>query len=412
MISGIKAVDSTSVDLQEGLLKTEVLLVDDDEDFLEEASDLLTHYGFNVVLALSADQAEEKFFLNEDINIVVTDIAMPGRNGLELLSGLKNRFGETRVYDSIVITGHSGCNEAIQALQLGAVDFIMKPVSPKTLLDSIKKAQQRIASSYSHTEGVKRLRRQLNHKSREFEDALKDLEKIKGEADKSLLVDSEFLYSISHEFRTPLNVITGIGSLLKSGAVSPSGEEIKLYMEMLSNAAFNIESLLEGVLTYVSLSSKSNHLHLAPFKFDEFVTEIKTNYEVPIKHKSQQFNIECADRTGVLEADQAMLTRAVGLLLDNAIKFSPIGSQIDLVVLHNEKALEIDVIDKGPGMSAEEIATACKPFRKIDGGPTQSASGIGLGISLATLIVELHGGSLDILSSVGVGTTVRIRISG
>ena len=407
--------DTTESSREAEPINFKVLLVDDDQDFLGEACDMLINNGIKPLLAESVIEAEELFAVDQNVSLIITDIKMPGRTGLDLLATLKSRYGNTRPFDSIVITGHASGNQTIEALRLGAVDFLLKPINPKELVAAIKRAQERINARLLSSQNLSFLAEKLQENSKQLEKSQKDIDRLTKAGKGVFDVNDEFLRTANHEFRTPLNVITGVSSLLESGAVdSGSGvgkDMMQKYTTILSEAALRIESLIDGILSYAALKTGTSRFHPVSFRISDFLTTIEGIFSKQFKRKNQLFIVECTPGNLQIVGDQTILIKAVGMLLDNAMKFCPIGAKIELVILNHGEVVEICVVDNGPGMNEEQISIACKPFRQVDGSLTRPVEGMGLGIALAREMVELHGGTLSLISHVGTGTTARIRMT-
>jgi two-component system, cell cycle sensor histidine kinase PleC len=122
--------------------------------------------------------------------------------------------------------------------------------------------------------------------------------------------------------------------------------------------------------------------------------------------------IDCPVGSLLLYADELRIKQIIINLLSNAIKFSPATRRVRLTArLDNTGWLEIAVIDRGPGMNAEEVIRALQPFQQIDNPANKRHEGTGLGLPLATRLAELHGGQLHIDSEPGRGTTARLRLA-
>ncbi len=120
-------------------MKTRILLVDDEEDFIKILSERLTLRGFQIATALTGEQALEKI-KEYNYDVVILDIAMPGMDGLEALKKIKDIKPLTEV---IMLTGHGTCETAIEGMKRGSFDFLLKPVKTDELVEKINKAYNR-----------------------------------------------------------------------------------------------------------------------------------------------------------------------------------------------------------------------------------------------------------------------------
>ncbi len=154
--------ESIQVEISES--KTKVLIVDDERETAEEIAELLTFDSFmQCEIADDPIQAMDIAETDRDISIIITDLNMPGLDGLQMIQKLRDRYNSNRDFAVIVITGHAGTKEAIKALQLGAMDFITKPISPDHLLHAVGRASETLQLRKLE----KQFRERLEHKVEE-----------------------------------------------------------------------------------------------------------------------------------------------------------------------------------------------------------------------------------------------------
>jgi two-component system, OmpR family, sensor kinase len=127
------------------------------------------------------------------------------------------------------------------------------------------------------------------------------------------------------------------------------------------------------------------------------------------RHPKRRFERE-GESTAEIECDSKLLRRALDNLLDNAAKYSDASQPVKLAVSEVPSAIAFEVVDKGVGMSAEELEKAFTPFWRADGSRNKKTGGVGLGLALARRIARAHGGDLTLKSAPGVGTTATLTI--
>ncbi len=217
-------------------------------------------------------------------------------------------------------------------------------------------------------------------------------------------VKTRFLANMSYEFRTPLTSIGGFAELLQTGAAGELSEQAGEYVAAIIESVARLTQQVENVLDLSQ--SEAGLLPLAKERVDlfPFATQVVREREQAIVDKGINLELRGSKASGSLEADPRQLGKAVGQILDNAVAGTPKGGKI-LVDLSKAKGIaRIVISDNGKGMSKDELAQAQKAAAG-DGGRKQ-----GLGIHLARQLVEAHGGTLDILSRKGEGTTVTIAL--
>ena len=221
---------------------------------------------------------------------------------------------------------------------------------------------------------------------------------------------SEFLANVSHELRTPLNAIIGFSELIKSGTWGPIGDP--RYLEYANDIHASGNHLLELISDILDLSK----IEAGKLELSEQVVDIGRTLKSClrlIKDRAEEGGIEVRNQAPKalpgLWADERKFKQIFLNLLSNAVKFTPAGHSVAVEVsADSASGVVIKVCDSGIGIAAEDITTALAPFRQIDSQLNRKFEGTGLGLPLAKRLVELHGGTLDIESEVGVGTTVTV----
>ncbi|GMM93888.1 PAS-domain containing protein [Qipengyuania sp. MTN3-11] len=241
--------------------------------------------------------------------------------------------------------------------------------------------------------------------SRQAEEALRERNRALEEAD---AVMTRFLANMSYEFRTPLTSIGGFAELLTSGVAGELPAQAREYAEAI---AVSVGKLTEQVENVLDLSqSEAGLMPLNRIKLDllPFLTQIVRKREQSIVDAGLTLDLR-GDPGRKIAADPQQLRRAVAHLLDNAIAATPREGRIQITIKRKQEGVAIIVADNGRGMSQHELARALEGIR-----PTVDGKGIerrqGLGIPLARRLVEAHGGTLEIHTRKGAGTTATIQL--
>jgi putative two-component system response regulator len=173
-------------------MSTKILIADDELEIREEIIECLAAYGFECAEASNGEEGLDILRSDTDINIVLTDILMPGRSGLEMIDAAQVEFGKDRDLEFIVLTGHGGSSEAIEALKLGVIDFLEKPIDLDYLIRIVRRAQELVllksASRYHKAD----LEAQVEVKTLEVQTLLYNLENAYREALECLAMAAEY----------------------------------------------------------------------------------------------------------------------------------------------------------------------------------------------------------------------------
>ncbi|RMD64461.1 MAG: PAS domain S-box protein [Alphaproteobacteria bacterium] len=232
------------------------------------------------------------------------------------------------------------------------------------------------------------------------------------EAELASRAKSEFLANMSHELRTPLNAIIGFSELIRDQRIGPIGNA--KYAEYASDIFSAGQHLLEVINDILDLSKiESGTEALNEQEID--VADLLYTSMVMVRQRAQanDITLEC-DPIGdfpALRADLRKMKQILINLLSNAIKFTPAGGTVRLSAGYGmAEGVRFQVSDTGIGIAAEDIPKALAPFQQVESSLSRSHEGSGLGLPLAKALVEMHGGTLELESEPGRGTTVTVRL--
>ncbi|MDG6079795.1 PAS domain-containing sensor histidine kinase [Erythrobacter litoralis] len=241
--------------------------------------------------------------------------------------------------------------------------------------------------------------------SQQAEDALRERNRALEEAD---AVMTRFLANMSYEFRTPLTTIGGFAELLASGVAGDLKPQAKEYVDAISQSVGKLTEQVENVLDLSQSEAGLMPLRTSSVDLLHFVTELVRSREATIEE--QKLSVDLKGNSGKkIRADGQQLRRAIGHLLDNAIANTEKGGRILVDISKHRGQNQLVISDNGRGMSHHELARALEGIRlSADGKGIERRQG--LGIPLARQLIEAHGGTFDIQSRRGSGTTVTILL--
>jgi len=240
---------------------------------------------------------------------------------------------------------------------------------------------------------------------------LADLEVARDEAETANRAKSEFLATMSHELRTPLNAIIGFSEMIKDETLGPDAvERYREYAQDIHFSGQHLLSLINDILDLSKVESGSEELH-------DDVIDVPTllgSVDRLVRHRAEKGEIKLeqdvpGDLPG-LAVDERKVKQILVNLLTNAIKFTEPGGTVTLKAwCRLDSGFVFQITDTGIGIEPKDIPKALSRFGQVDSALSRKQMGTGLGLPLSKALTELHGGSLDLQSQPGIGTTVTVR---
>ncbi len=220
---------------------------------------------------------------------------------------------------------------------------------------------------------------------------------------------SEFVSTVSHEFKSPLTSIRQISEMLRNRRV-PSEERQQRYFDALVEQTERLSLLIENVLDFARMEEGRKRFEFEPTDIGSWLSDIVAVAQERVAHEGRVIRLTLKEPLPQITADRAALAQAVHNLIDNAIKYSA-GAKEVRVGAHMEAGnLVIEVQDFGVGISPEEIGRVFDRFYRGKDPRIRTIRGSGLGLTLVKQIVEAHGGTVQIRSEPGKGSTFSIRL--
>ena len=342
---------------------------------------------------------------------------MPGMSGLELSRILLQEGDQDRDLHIIFVTGHAGMAEVIEALKLGADDFLTKPLNSEQLLHSVRRSQE--AAVLRDKDRELKLCLAFEAKSSAIEAEGLSLELAKRnrelvEKNHELLnvneLKDEFLAMISHEVNTPLNGIIGFAQLLQG---SFEGEGDSNNVELTGHIITSANRLHKHVTSVLNIAdAQSGRLRIVkqPLIINDLFQGLMSKYAHEAKARGGTIYVEMDDVSLGCSADPEILGVALGCIVENSLKFSNEGVKVKLRAEKTESGVRLLVTDDGLGMDEKAIGSALHPLRQGGGHSARRFEGMGLGLPLARQYLRLHGGEISIESALGQGVRVAIDL--
>jgi signal transduction histidine kinase len=223
-------------------------------------------------------------------------------------------------------------------------------------------------------------------------------------------VKDEFLGVVSHELKTPLNVITGYSNMLTEGMLGEITPIQEKALQTVSRQSKALHNLINSVLQVNSIEAEMLQPEFQQVNFWEFLSELRAFYDYPLA-KDVRLIWELRTDLPILYADRGKLRHILENLINNAIKFTDYGSvTISARFLANKKVMEFKVTDTGIGIPKELLPSIFERFRQADSSDTRVYGGVGLGLYIAKKYATFLGGTIDVESKLGQGSIFALRI--
>ncbi len=262
-------------------------------------------------------------------------------------------------------------------------------------------------------DGFNRMASALKEREAKLLSLLKVADKINEELIAASQHKSSFLANISHELKTPLTHILGFSELLKMEAGGKLPDTYRRYADYIYKSGKDLLELINSMLE-VTRASGVAEPELKKFPVNKAIDEVVKKIGSDADKKKLDFKVEVDKELGLLKADRNMFSQILTSLLSNAIKFTPKGGSVRLVVSQTveveERVLKMVVEDTGIGIRPEDKETVFESFEVGDLTPTREFGGLGIGLALTKRFVEFHGGKITIESELGKGSTFVVLL--
>ena len=256
-----------------------------------------------------------------------------------------------------------------------------------------------LATTFADQAGIAienvRLFEEIQDKSRQVEEASKH--------------KSQFLANMSHELRTPLNAILGYTELIIDGIYGEAPEKMRAVMERVQSNGKHLLGLINDVLDLSKIEAGQLVLSIQDYSIKDVVHGVYSAVEPLANSKKLAFTIDVPANLPPARGDDRRLTQVLLNLVGNAIKFTDAG-EVAVKAAASNGAYTISVRDTGPGIAEADQAKIFDEFQQADSTQTKAKGGTGLGLSIAKRIIEMHGGTLWVESSLGAGSTFSFTV--
>nr|WP_303706128.1 hybrid sensor histidine kinase/response regulator [Brevundimonas naejangsanensis] len=366
-----------------------LLLVDDLEENLLALEALLKSEGVVCLKARSGDEALE-LLLVHDVALALLDVQMPGMDGFQLAEFMRGNVNVRHIPIIFVTAGSADLQRRFRGYEAGAVDFIQKPIEADILRSKAKVFidlyRQRMESLAQRDE------------LKAYANALREADRRK----------NDFIAMLGHELRNPIMAIHAGLQLLQRQSDEERKAVIHARMEV---QAHHLSRLIEDLLDVARIDQGKISLKRERISLQSVIDSAIDTSRPKIEAASHELTVSVPPEPVWLHGDFTRLSQVISNLLANAAKYTPCKGRIHLSVDSEDDQIRINVADNGIGVSPELKGRIFELFAQSKGPDDRSRDGLGIGLALVKQLVELHEGTIDLVSEgPGRGSCFTVRL--
>jgi signal transduction histidine kinase len=412
-----------------------ILIAEDSPTQAMRLAHILRQQAYQVEIAGNGREALEMAAWFQPA-LLISDVVMPEMGGYELSTRIK-ADPELRDISVILVTTMSDSDDVIRGLQCGADNFILKPFEEGYLLGRVRyvlanremrRAEEAVMGLEIHFNGERHLitadRLQILNlllstydatvqRNRELTRKNEEVQALNVKLEAANRAKGEFLAFMSHEIRTPMNGVIGMLELL---GMTKLDADQQATLGIVRESGRSLLRIIDDILDLSKIEEGKLEVHPEPASVADVVERVVSLYSGVASAKGMQLKAHVDARIDpALWLDPLRLQQILANLVSNALKFSPKNGQVEISAeLAGRQAgvahLLFSVKDEGIGVSAEDQKRLFQPFSQVEGPAMSKFGGSGLGLSICRRLATLMGGSVNMASEVGAGTTMTLRV--
>ncbi|MEM7393842.1 MAG: hybrid sensor histidine kinase/response regulator, partial [Verrucomicrobiota bacterium] len=304
------------------------------------------------------------------------DIMMPGISGLEVLKTLRETYTLAQL-PIIMVTAKNASENVVEALEMGANDYVTKPIDMPVLL-------ARVAAQM-------------------------ELLRLTQERDSLLKMKDEFLSIASHDLKNPLTAVMGLAMVVQE--LMPPGatmtQDTFEFIERIMSSCQTMQNIIEDFLDFQAMEDGRLKLNPAQMDLNALTDKVAKENHDYAKGKNQSLEYAYDENLPMVMADERRLSQVLQNFIGNAIKFGPEGNVITIRTWLSEDGTKaiMESSDQGPGLKEDDLKNMFQKYARLSNRPTGGEKSSGLGLAICKQLMEQHGGEIGVYNNDGKGCT-------
>lgn len=237
-----------------------------------------------------------------------------------------------------------------------------------------------------------------------------EVEELRSKIAKLASAGENFLSEAAHAIRSPLTVTHSYLEILNSDLRDGLTEEQQSFIGIAFENAVKLRQLIDDLVDLVALETGTAQIELAPVLVNETIASVHAEFRPIAEHRGLRSAIDVSKDLPAVTVDQDRLKDVLRRLLDNAIRFTPKDGSVSLRAIQDQRWVAIEVVDSGVGIPTDRISDSFQAFVQLHRKPGENRQHYGLGLPLCRRMVEAFGGTIELTSIEGQGTTVTVKL--
>jgi len=366
---------------------TKILVIEDEVILGGEVIEWLTLEGYEAISAEDGRAGVEAAFRYLP-DLIICDITMPRLNGHGVLLEMRSNLATTDI-PFVFVTARASYEDIRQGMDMGADDYITKPFTRRELLGAVQTRLKKKAA--------------FEHK---FHEEVSQLQDALEQEHEQRMLKAKVVAMFSHDFRNPLSIIVSSNSLLRDYSDRMDEKRRLMHFNRVEAAAHQLVQMLDDMLIVAQMETGNLDFSPVSLNIGELLETIVSEFQA--LHDETHHILYKNQLKGIVMADPRLLHQIAANLISNAIKYSPKASEVTILLERQQDQCILKVQDRGIGIPETDQTRLFSEFQRASN--VGEVRGTGLGLTIVKHAVALHGGSVELESQTGVGTTVTVRI--